>query len=152
GLTYSNLINAELHFARYPTASSTFRFVAIPHLPSGALVTDVEFDWCDSSETSDADFQVFSTRYTGDDVVLVGGTSSSGSNGCAFSTTTVTPPFTVDNNHTQLVLTAFLPETDGSLAIAGAIVRYTLQVSPAPATPTFNDVPISHPFFQFIEA
>ena len=28
----------------------------------------------------------------------------------------------------------------------------TLPVSPAPATATFNDVPTSHPFFQFIEA
>ena len=27
-----------------------------------------------------------------------------------------------------------------------------LSVSPAPATATFNDVPTSHPFFQFIEA
>ena len=30
--------------------------------------------------------------------------------------------------------------------------RYQLQVSPAPATASFNDVPSSHPFFQFIEA
>jgi hypothetical protein len=28
----------------------------------------------------------------------------------------------------------------------------TLPVSPAPATATFNDVPTTHPFFQFIEA
>ena len=27
-----------------------------------------------------------------------------------------------------------------------------LQVSPAPVTADFNDVPTSHPFFQFIEA
>jgi hypothetical protein len=29
---------------------------------------------------------------------------------------------------------------------------WTRQVSPAPASATFNDVPTSHPFFQFIEA
>ena len=32
------------------------------------------------------------------------------------------------------------------------IVGYRLQVSPAPATPTFNDVPTDDPGFQFIEA
>ena len=32
------------------------------------------------------------------------------------------------------------------------IVGYVLQVSPAPGTASFNDVPTSHPFFQFIEA
>ena len=31
-------------------------------------------------------------------------------------------------------------------------VYYHLQVSPAPATATFGDVPTSHPFFQFVEA
>ena len=31
-------------------------------------------------------------------------------------------------------------------------VYYQLQVSPAPGTATFNDVPTSHPFFQFVEA
>jgi len=36
--------------------------------------------------------------------------------------------------------------------IAGMIVGYVLQVSPAPPTATFNDVPTNHPFFQYIEA
>jgi len=31
-------------------------------------------------------------------------------------------------------------------------VYYQLQVSPAPGTATFNDVPTSDPGFQFIEA
>ena len=33
-----------------------------------------------------------------------------------------------------------------------AAVAYYLQVSPPPAFATFNDVPVSHPQFQFIEA
>jgi S-layer family protein len=37
-------------------------------------------------------------------------------------------------------------------AIAGAVLGYKLQVSPAPANATFGDVPTSHPFFQFVEA
>jgi hypothetical protein len=31
-------------------------------------------------------------------------------------------------------------------------VRWTRQVSPAPATATFGDVPTGHPFFRFVEA
>jgi hypothetical protein len=31
-------------------------------------------------------------------------------------------------------------------------LQYKLQVSPAPGTATFADVPLSHPFFQYIEA
>ena len=31
-------------------------------------------------------------------------------------------------------------------------IFYDLQVSPASAVATFNDVPTSHPFFQFIQA
>jgi hypothetical protein len=31
-------------------------------------------------------------------------------------------------------------------------ITWNRQVSPAPATATFNDVPTSHPFFQFVEA
>jgi hypothetical protein len=32
------------------------------------------------------------------------------------------------------------------------IIGYRLQVSPAPQFADFNDVPTTHPFFQFIEA
>jgi hypothetical protein len=32
------------------------------------------------------------------------------------------------------------------------VIRYRLQVSPAPAVATFSDVPTDHPFFRFVEA
>ena len=41
---------------------------------------------------------------------------------------------------------------DPQLALGSVIVGYRLQVSPPPATASFNDVPTSHPYFQFIEA
>jgi hypothetical protein len=40
----------------------------------------------------------------------------------------------------------------GATTLTAVRVYYTLQVSPAPATATFGDVPTSHPFFQFVEA
>ncbi len=36
--------------------------------------------------------------------------------------------------------------------LSGMIVGYVLQVSSPPPSPSFNDVPASHPFFQYIEA
>ena len=36
--------------------------------------------------------------------------------------------------------------------VRGVRLYYKLQVSPAPAQATFNDVPTGHPFFQFVEA
>ena len=41
---------------------------------------------------------------------------------------------------------------DGTETFGAVRVYYQLQVSPAPATATFNDVPTSDPAFQFIEA
>jgi len=43
-------------------------------------------------------------------------------------------------------------QASGHVRIAGVVVGYVLEVSIAPPTPTFNDVPTTHPFFQFIEA
>jgi hypothetical protein len=39
-----------------------------------------------------------------------------------------------------------------SHSLTGAVVRWRRTVSDAPSAATFNDVPTSHPFFQFIEA
>jgi hypothetical protein len=47
-------------------------------------------------------------------------------------------------------LWAFIPQ--GTFALGGARITWHRQVSPPPATPTFADVPASHPFFQYIEA
>jgi hypothetical protein len=41
---------------------------------------------------------------------------------------------------------------DGTTSFAGAIIGYVLQVSPAPGTATFTDVPTSDFAFQFVEA
>jgi len=60
--------------------------------------------------------------------------------------------YTVNNQTQRLVFLVNPGTTDNTNAIAGAVLGYKLQVSPAPATATFGDVPTDHPFFQFIEA
>ena len=59
---------------------------------------------------------------------------------------------TVDNYNHRYVLFAGNTTNDGSTAISQVLVGYKLQVSPAPAVATFNDVPTSHPFFQYVQA
>ena len=62
---------------------------------------------------------------------------------------------TVDNlAHSYRVFagTDFASDAPNHTQINGVKVGYVLQVSPPPAMASFNDVPINHPFFQFIEA
>ena len=41
---------------------------------------------------------------------------------------------------------------DGRLALGGVNVIWRRQVSPPPSSPSFADVPVDHPFYQWIEA
>ena len=152
-MTYSDLNFSSQVFSRYPTnANGSGVFVATPQLPSGALVSGVEFDWCDTSAASDLQFEVLSSGYTGETIESLGSGSSSGSSGCSFTTITLGSPFTINNNGTQFVLKATAPTHDGTTSISGGVVRYVLQVSPAPGTPSFNDVPTDDQGYQHIQA
>jgi hypothetical protein len=61
------------------------------------------------------------------------------------------PPHTIDNNNNSYFVEIFI-KGDAATRFQSVLFYYRLQVSPAPATATFNDVPTSHPFFPFIEA
>lgn len=55
--------------------------------------------------------------------------------------------------HVAHRLTAtFSSVNDGTLALGGARIVWHRQISPAPVTPTFTDVPTGHIFFPYIEA
>ena len=61
------------------------------------------------------------------------------------------------NNHRCAYLLHVKFADPGESCVPGLAIRkfeitWTRQVSPAPATATFNDVPTDHPFFQFVEA
>ena len=46
----------------------------------------------------------------------------------------------------------FIGPVDNTVKFNSVTVFYRRAVSPAPALATFNDVPASHPFFQYVEA
>jgi hypothetical protein len=151
-MTYSDAAIASTTWSRFPTNSNAFgTFVATVHLPSGAILESVEFDVCDTSAAEDILATVQATSYTGENATVVGAIEAALS-GCQPLTVIPPNPVQIDNYTGQLLLVVNLPTHDGTTSISGAILGYHLQVSPGPATATFNDVPVAHPFFQYVEA
>jgi S-layer family protein len=128
---------------------------ATPSLPSGALVTGVMFDVCDSSASQDIIVFAWSVDNLGENLQLLGSAATSGTPGCAGVFVDVSASnFVVDNAGAgnQLALLMGLNSGDDTQSFAGATIHYKLQVSPAPATATFGDVPTSSQQFRFVEA
>ncbi len=60
--------------------------------------------------------------------------------------------YEVDNENDSWLLYVSLVQDANTVSFSALHVWYALQVSPAPATATFIDVPTSHIFFQYVEA
>jgi len=121
-------------------------------LPSGARITGLELEACDDDPASKVSFSLRRHPVPMQDAVPVvpGGTTGiADTPGCALFP--IAADHTVDNAANSYV--AEVESAPGVDVRFGALrVVYELQVSPAPASATFLDVPTSHPFFQFVEA
>jgi hypothetical protein len=133
------------------TAGSAFMKVPV-QLPSGALVNEIELNYCDTGAGSIAVHWVRQVK-NAPAVFVTNVVVSAGTPGCVVTTGTFTPAQTVDNNGNSYNLELFMSNADATIVFLSARVGYRLQVSPAPAVATFpNDVPTTHPFFRFVEA
>ena len=141
-------------FRRYSTTMFNGAFIAHPKLPSGALVRGVEFDVCDIDPDLELYVIVLATDDEGGNMEIIGPPIlTDGTPGCdPIFVDLSAADFVVDNAANQMILDIVLQSGTTTHSFAGATVFYRLQVSPAPGVATFNDVPVSHPFFQFIEA
>ncbi len=141
---------------RYRTGGSSSWFGAPVHLPTGARVGRLELDYYDNNASLDVWAAFLRNHYTGGDAAEFfppAGISSSGTPGYGFVSTDLTGSnIVIDNFLKQHWVLIDQRTTDSSTMFRGMIVCYKLQVSPAPGTATFLDVPTSHPFFQFVEA
>ena len=139
---------------RYATSILNRAFVAIAKVPSGALLTYVELDYCDTSPTYGVDLIVNECTYQGGDCFTLAFLSSdTGSLGCHLVTKDLTPQgYTMDNNARELLLIASTKAGDETTVLNGVYIGYKLQISQAPALPTFADVPTTHPYYRAIEA
>jgi len=128
--------------------------IAGVNLPQGALVTSIELDAFDLQAAFDltCSFLHCSLQFTSCD-------GESVSTGLAFDGGDIMPekvfdtPITVDNsNETFFVECSFLSSVYCYVALRTIRLTYQLQVSPAPATATFTDVPVGSFGFKHVEA
>ena len=128
-------------------------FTAPVQVPSGALLKSLRLDECDNSGIGNVAATLVVADALGN-VQTTSATMTSDGSGCDSMTTDLTGlALTVDNNAKHYYVVASLTNAGAPLVgLAGVVVGYQLQVSPAPGAATFGDVPASHPFFQFVEA
>lgn len=145
-------------FGNFAGGQGVFRtggnsFMKIPvNLPSGALVNEIELNYCDTGAGTIAAHWFRQVKNAAPATVL-NVVVSAGTPGCVVTTGTFTPAQTIDNNGNSYNIELFMSTVDNTIVLLSARVGYRLQVSPAPAVATFpNDVPTSHPFFRFVEA
>lgn len=138
-----------------PETGTQFYF-STPHLPDGALLGSLEMDACDYGGAQLLTLQLFDCDgygYCTPTPLATVTSSADAGNACAKSLADLSSlSYTVNNANRRLLLAATFGAFDGTLNLGSAVVSYSLQVRPAPATPTFNDVPSSDFGFQYIEA
>ncbi len=121
-------------------------------LPAGALVTQVGFDGYDVDPTLNPDWGIYWVSVDSSDTTgYIAWYTTSWSSGSFNATATLGSPPTVDPDKYYFAQVE-LPKLGQDLRIKGMRVVYKLQVSPAPGTATFTDVPTNYWAFQYIEA
>jgi len=153
---YDDVASDSFNALRFATSGNN-SFLGPLHLPSGAVLQSIELDACDSNTMAS---HVIAAAQHCDHVTgfctLIGEqitTTSAAINPCKSYVQDVSGlAFVVDNTADRLLLLVVTQGDDNTTSFAGMRVGYKLQVSPAPGTATFGDVPTSHPFFQYIEA
>lgn len=164
--TYITELDHSFRFG--DTCMPSTKFLAPVTLPSGAKIVSLTWNFDDGYSN---DFGTAALVIT---PILGGSTSSHPSagagpqdclaagvicTGLAFAggTSAITADLTadnltVDNMNNLYTLEAVVPLQNGGIETGAVLVGHVLQVSPAPATATFNDVPTNDFAFQFIEA
>lgn len=151
-LTYS--IN---HFYSSPGSGSPVFYFAPLELEQGLLVDTYTCVYNDGSAANDLGFDLqkstidFATGTAS--WASLGSGSSSGSPGVDFVNIPLSSNETIQNQvgntYYNYVLRAAVSD---DTSFAGCMVYWTRQISPAPATARFTDVPTSHQMFREIEA
>src|SRR5215471_15733262 len=129
--------------------------VASLHLPSGAMIDYVELDSCEFNAGFSTSMALFDCDYQGDACSLIPGTNLFGTDNlgsCSYTFNSPTPYGPINNGNREYLVEVTTPAGDGSESLSGVIVGYRIQVSPAPTSATFLDVPTTSPIFRFVEA
>jgi len=138
-------------------------FVCGIDLPSGARITAFSLEACDSDPAGEVAGLVASCPSPDNtqpctpdvdallpaDVVSTGVTQTPG---CGFYDFNLPTPITIENS-ANTYFAAFLDDNPTPTTNFRAMrIHWQRQISPAPVSATFNDVPTTHPFFRSVEA
>ena len=137
------------------TSQGGAEFIAPLHLPSGALLTYFAFYYCDSGPDPGGRLHVVLGDHAVDgNSTPLAGLQSTAAQPCGsmVSVDVSGLAYTVENATHTPVVDVTLNGNDMTNKLSAVVIGYKFQVSPAPPTATFADVPSSHPFFQFVEA
>lgn len=129
-------------------------FEAAAFLPAGAVLERLELEACDTSATAGLGASLFRVGALETSFVTLAAliTGVAATPGCAFFGVPLATPESIDNFNNTYQVRVSITAAGSATRFQAVRLFYRLQVSPAPATATFGDVPTTHPFFQFIEA
>jgi len=161
GTTYSStwFPPADYRYQRYVTGGFPHLF-AMAHVPGGALFEEWDMAYCDDNASGPhMTFNLWNCDAGGNcnstpvfsfqsDVFGTGCHNVAAFPGALQSITANNSAFSAQ----MLLVEVVFGATDGTNRIGGAGFGYKYQVSPAPGSATFPDVPTSDPAFQYIEA
>lgn len=120
------------------------------HLPAGARLTQFDVIGCDDDPAGDLSASVLGCPDDGGACATIVTAASSGTPGCGVIATGAAD-VQIDNG-VNIYDVAVTLAGRNLRRLRGVRIFYKLQISSAPATATFLDVPTNHPFFQGIEA
>jgi hypothetical protein len=122
-------------------------------LPSGARVVELQLEACDQLNTALVTALLAIRQAPVASINSAGfvQTGLSATPGCALFSVPVNNT-TIRNADASYFVQVTLTGGDFTTQLQAVRLFYELDVSAAPATATFGDVPTSHPFFQFVEA
>lgn len=141
---------------RYRTGGLFWFDADLTDLPAGAQLLGLELEGCDTNAAAHVSAFLFRRASpTGGNAVIGSVTTGDAPTpGCAFfgNPTNLPAGQFVDNRNNSYWVRVETTATNDTTSFGAVRVYYRLRVSPAPATATFTDVPLAHPFFQFVEA
>ena len=157
GTTVPALAYSSQHFYTSPGSTSPAMYLAPLEIEQGLLVDMITCVFNDGSATHDLSFdlQKATMDLNGHTAswASLGSGSSSLSPGITFVNIPLAVSETIQNQNGNVIYQYVIrADVSSDVSFAGCMVYWTRQVSPAPATATFSDVPTSHPFFRFVQA
>lgn len=145
--------NQQGNYLRAESNPGTASFTLPVHVPHGALIQYIYVWYSDTDPNSNPSMGFYSGSNSGGVNSILGmdpgGTWSGGATAASFGPISHTADYWTQHYY---ILALFSSTATGIETFYKAIVWYKLQVSPAPASATFNDVGTGHFFFREIEA